>query len=87
MLLDAGTDVNSFGRALDAYVANPDAISNAYIPPAAKDQVLAFTSVLGIEESQTLQIEGLPAGEYPFLCTVPGHWAVMQGILKIESTD
>ena len=87
VLLKAGADITAFGGLLDAYVANPEATENAYIPPAAKDQVIAFTRVLSIEESQSLQIEGLPPGEYPFVCTVPVHWAVMQGVLKIESVN
>jgi azurin len=23
-------------------------------------------------------------GEYPYLCTFPGHWMVMNGVLKVQ---
>ncbi|MCB1209408.1 MAG: hypothetical protein KDK97_08785 [Verrucomicrobiales bacterium] len=23
-------------------------------------------------------------GDYPYLCTFPGHWMVMNGVLKVE---
>lgn len=87
VVLQSGADVNAFGKALDAYVANPGAMDNDYIPPATKGQVIASTGVLGLEASQSIEIDGLPPGEYPFVCTVPGHWAVMQGVLRIESMD
>ena len=87
VILKVGSDMNSFGEALNAYATNPGASDNAYIPPDSQDLVVASTRVLGLEESETIQIAGLPPGEYPFVCTVPGHWAVMQGVLKIESLN
>ena len=24
------------------------------------------------------------AGEYPFLCTFPGHWRIMKGVIKVN---
>ena len=87
VILKPGSDVDAFGAALNAYASTPGADDQAYIPPASRDQVVAYTKVLGLEESDVIQIEALPAGEYPFICTVPGHWAVMQGVLKIESIN
>lgn len=26
----------------------------------------------------------LEPGDYPYICTVPGHWRVMQGVLIVE---
>jgi azurin len=23
-------------------------------------------------------------GDYPYLCTFPGHWMVMNGVMKVE---
>ena len=84
VILKAGSDMSSFGEALNAYATNPDAADNAYIPPGSQDLVVASTRVLGLEESERIQISGLPPGEYPFVCTVPGHWPLMQGVLTIE---
>lgn len=84
VLLARGTDVNQFGEALNAYLSDPDAVENDYIPPSMKEQVLASTGVLSLEGTATVDISALPPGEYTYLCTVPGHWATMQGTLTIE---
>ena len=84
VLLASNSDVDAFGEALNAYLTDPDAINNDYIPPSLKDQVLASTGVLSLEETVTIDITDLPTGEYPYVCTVPGHWGTMQGVLRIE---
>ena len=85
VLLNQGVDVQQFGQALNNYLTDPNAIENDYIPPAEMDKVIAATSVLEQGGTQTITIDGLPPGEYTYLCTVPGHWAVMQGVLTIEA--
>ena len=83
VFLQLGTDVDDFGKALNGYIADPEAIDNEYVPPAQAGAVLASTGILEQDKSATISIPGLPIGDYPFLCSVPGHWAVMQGTLKI----
>ena len=53
--------------------------------PADRAQVLAATKLLGAGESDTIEITA-PAtpGEYPFLCTFPGHFALMKGKLIVN---
>ena len=84
VLLDQGVDVEAFGKAVDDYLTDPDAAENDYVPPAYKDQILASTGVLSLDEVSTVEIAGLPKGEYVYICTVPGHWMVMQGVLRVE---
>ncbi len=84
VILRKGVDVAAFGQALTEYLSNPDAIDTDYIPPELQDQVIASTGILSLDESVRIVIEGLPTGEYVYLCTVPGHWEVMQGVLQIE---
>lgn len=84
VLLKKGVDVDVFGKALEAYLTDPKAIDTNYIPPAQMNQVIAATGVLSYEGSAMVEVDGLEAGEYVYLCTVPGHWQVMQGVLTIE---
>lgn len=84
VLLKKGVDVDAFGKALEDYLMDPKAIDTNYIPPAQMSNVVAATEVLSYEGSDTVEVEGLEAGEYVYLCTVPGHWQVMQGVLTIE---
>ena len=84
VLLEKDTDIQAFGEALNAYAVSPDAMENQYIPEAYREAVLASTGVLSYQESAVLDTEGLTPGTYVYICTVPGHWMVMQGVLTIE---
>ena len=59
-------------------------IANNYIQPGDK-RVLAHTSIIGGGEttSVTFPASALKAGgSYSYLCTFPGHSAVMRGVFK-----
>lgn len=61
-------------------------MGNEYIAPDLKGHVIASTKLLGPGESDTVTFTA-PAepGEYVFLCTFPGHYAIgMKGVLKVE---
>lgn len=72
------TDFNAFGMA--AAMAAP-----THIPAAKAAMILAQTKLLGPGESETIDFKA-PAqpGEYPFLCTFPGHFAMMKGKLVVK---
>jgi azurin len=76
-LLKAGTVVADFATKAMAAKATD------YIP-AGDTAVIAHTKLLGPGESDTLKFTAPPAGEYPYVCTFPGHFAVMQGILTTK---
>ncbi|MFO7846475.1 MAG: plastocyanin/azurin family copper-binding protein, partial [Balneolaceae bacterium] len=67
----------------DALLGSGNALSREYIPDTPN--VLFNTPIVGPGESFVLEIE-VPdePGEYPFICTIPGHWRSMQGILIVE---
>ncbi len=53
-----------------------------YVPNS--DKVLFATRLLRARESDTVTIVAPKTiGEYPYLCTYPGHWASMNGILHV----
>ena len=49
------------------------------MPAAMKDQVIAHTTVVGGGESVTIEFAAPAVGEYDFLCSFPGHAALMKG--------
>ena len=54
----------------------------AYVP-ASKD-VLFNTCLLQPETSQTIYFTApATAGDYTYVCSFPGHYAVMKGIMKV----
>jgi len=78
ILLKPGTDIMDY--------ANKAASAKAedYIPAAEQGSVLAHTKLLGPGESDTIIFAAPAAGEYEYLCSFPGHVAVMRGILIVE---
>lgn len=58
-------------------------MAKGFIPESP--DVVAHTKLLNPNESETIEFT-LPAeaGEYPYLCTFPGHALIMQGTLKAE---
>jgi azurin len=53
-----------------------------YVPNSAK--VLFHTKLLQPDETESIYFNA-PAtpGEYPFICSFPGHASVMKGIIKV----
>jgi azurin len=49
--------------------------------PQGDPAVIAHTKLCGPGESDTLKFTAPQAGQYPFMCTFPGHFATMNGIL------
>ncbi|WP_442505254.1 DUF6797 domain-containing protein [Novipirellula sp. SH528] len=64
-------------------IANPNAFAQQYIPES--DQVIAHTDIVSPGQEQTIYFLAPSApGRYPFLCTFPGHWMVMNGMMVVE---
>lgn len=71
------------GELANKLVADPDAFARQYIPKS--DDVLCYTDIVGPGQSQTIYFESPKSpGRYPFLCTFPGHWMIMNGELIVE---
>ncbi len=78
VILQPGTDLAAFATA--AVEAGPDA---NYVPAGA-EQVVAHTRLLGGGESAEIKFTITEPGTYPFVCTFPGHYAMMQGELVVQ---
>lgn len=61
----------------------PDGIGKAFVPPS--DNVLFHTGLVDPEGSEVLRFHAPSApGEYPYICTVPGHWMMMRGVMRVN---
>lgn len=80
VLLDPETDVTQFVMA--AVVAR----DSGHIPPAQQDRVLALTPLAGGGETVQVTFEApREPGDYPYVCTFPGHyWGGMKGVLVVR---
>jgi azurin len=77
VVLKAGVNMIEF--AVAANQAPPE-----YIPEARKDDMIAHTKLLGPDESETIEFTAPAAGSYDYLCTFPGHFAIMKGKMIVE---
>ena len=76
--------LEAFGEMVDVFLKNPDADKMNYVPNSR--YVLAATKMLepGNKESILFQLPEKP-GRYPFVCTFPGHWRIMQGVIIVNA--
>ncbi|MFD2255173.1 plastocyanin/azurin family copper-binding protein [Luteolibacter algae] len=60
---------------------------NGYIPEDAesKEQMVAHTKLIGGGESDEITFTAPAAGDYPFICSFPGHFAIMQGVMTVKA--
>lgn len=74
----------NFGKVVDAFLKHPDAEKMSYVPNSR--YVLAATDMLEPGASGTIvfQLPDVP-GRYPFVCTFPGHWQMMQGEILVSA--
>ncbi|MCB1093161.1 MAG: heme-binding domain-containing protein, partial [Verrucomicrobiae bacterium] len=82
-VLAAAGKLMDVGNAANMMLSNPKAAEQHYVPQS--DDVLDYTPMLlhNRRFSLNLAAPNTP-GRYPFLCTYPGHWAVMNGVLVVE---
>lgn len=77
VLLKQGVDMVMFGNNA---AAEKD---NGYIP-VGTDDVIAFTKIIGGGETAVVEFDAPAKGTYDFLCSFPGHYALMKGKFIVE---
>ncbi len=71
------------GDLVNKIVAEPDAASRQYIPRT--DDVLVYTDIVGPQDQFVVYFRApTTPGRYPYLCTFPGHWMVMNGEMIVK---
>ena len=72
------------GLAANEMAKDPEtAKSGQFIPKSKK--IIVHSKMLKQGESQTLRFKApRKPGRYPYLCSFPGHWAIMKGVLVVK---
>lgn len=79
VLLKSGVDPLAFGAAAAG------ARETDYVPQNLKDQVIAVIGLLGPKQKGEVSFKAPEQpGDYPFVCTFPGHAALMKGVLTVK---
>jgi putative membrane-bound dehydrogenase-like protein len=81
LIIKPGT-LQKVGKAADEMLRDPQAADKQYVPKVP--EVLYATKLVNSGETITLEFT-VPAepGDYPYVCTFPGHWRGMNGILRV----
>lgn len=81
LIIEPGT-LEIVGEAADKMLRANDAAEKEYVPEL--DEVLFHTPLVNPGGNATIKFT-VPdkAGNYPFVCTFPGHWRGMNGIMKV----
>jgi azurin len=81
-LLGTPGSLDAIGTAADKLAQSPNALEQQYVPEMS--QVLYATKLVDPGQKLTFQFKA-PAeqGQYPYVCTFPGHWRLMNGILRV----
>jgi len=79
-ILKPGSDMTTFAT------ASMSAAATDYIPADEANQAMlvANTKMIGGGEEDAIEVTFTEAGEYPFLCTFPGHYAIMNGVITVK---
>jgi uncharacterized protein len=81
LVLRPGT-IEQVGALADAMAATPDAAERNYVPPTP--DVMFSTKLVDPGQSFTLEfVAPRQTGDYPYVCTFPGHWRIMRGVMQV----
>ncbi len=78
VLLAQGTDVAAFGQKA------AQARDTEYIPKSEESKIIAHTKLIGGGESTSIEFKAPKKGTYTYICSFPGHYALMQGKFIVE---
>lgn len=82
LLLIRPGSLQKVGKAADEMLRDPQAAEKSYVP--AMPEILYATKLINQGESVTLEfVAPEKPGDYPYVCTFPGHWRGMNGILRV----
>lgn len=73
---------DAVGALADGMMAAPDAMAKAYIPESP-DILFKIPKLLGLGQKDSVEFVAPEPGEYPYICTFPGHWRLMFGVMKV----
>lgn len=81
LIIKPGT-LQKVGTAADELARNPGQTEKLYVPEIP--EVMYASELLNPGEMATLEfVAPEDPGDYPYVCTFPGHWRGMNGIMKV----
>jgi putative heme-binding domain-containing protein len=82
LVITAPGAMSEVGMEAERLAAQADAFNQKYLPKSSK--ILHATSLLQPGTTERLQFTAAKKpGEYPYICTFPGHWRLMYGTMHV----
>lgn len=74
--------LKTIGEAADKLASSPRGAEMQYVPDIP--EVLFATKLVDPQKTErlTFTVPETP-GDYPYVCTFPGHWSIMNGVMKV----
>ncbi len=83
LLIIKPKSLETIGKASDKMITQRDAAERNYVPNLPQ-YIIASTPLVNPNQSYTLTFTApTEVGNYPFVCTFPGHWRLMKGVMKV----
>ena len=79
VVLKRAEDIETVG------MAAMNAAEHDYVPPDHTDKLIAYTAMANPGETVEVTFTVPSPGSYPYICTFPGHYTLMQGTLIATS--
>jgi putative heme-binding domain-containing protein len=75
------------GMAANEMAKDPRNANSDFVPPQKRELILHASAMIGPTRASQIDVLRFTAptepGIYPFVCTFPGHWVVMNGVMVI----
>ncbi len=82
-LLAKPGSLQKLGEFCNLMITDPEGLAKHYVPES--EDVLAYTDMVNPQGEFTIHLTApKEKGDYPYLCTFPGHWMIMNGVLRVE---
>ncbi len=83
LVIGAQKSMEKIGLAADKMITDEKGAEKNYVPEIP--EVLFATPLVNPDQSYRLRFTAPEkTGDYPFICTFPGHWRIMFGTMKVE---
>lgn len=81
VILNADEDPQAFG---DQVQRQGGSMDNDYLPEEMRDRVVAYTRMIGGGDEDSIEFVAPEPGEYPYICSFPGHYGMMRGVMIVR---
>ena len=84
LVIVAPGSAEEIGHAANEMAKDPKAAKKGQFVPKSKKVIQATRMVAPLSAESLRFVAPKKPGEYPYLCTFPGHWVIMKGIMVVK---